>query len=235
MHTVRSYVTCERSVIVVHLIRDKAKKQKIHKIGEKYNRERSEMFSKKVFGLMSIAASNIKCARTIKQINDTLLTYAHQTNAMCMSVPIVSHHSANNHRWQIRIEDAQQTLPCRMQRRSFSSNFRKEVNFKVVKGNELIRNAIETKRANIREKKEVFVHNLRDKKTKVQEKVKEMEEIVERENILTIPNLLCAGRALMSPYLGYVIVQEQFTFAIGLLVVAGLSDLVRTLAVLDAG
>lgn len=53
-----------------------------------------------------------------------------------------------------------------------------------------------------------------------------MEEIVERENIFTIPNLLCVTRSFLAPYIGYVIVQEQYQLAIGLLIFAGLTDLV---------
>ncbi|XP_031630837.1 probable cardiolipin synthase (CMP-forming) [Contarinia nasturtii] len=66
---------------------------------------------------------------------------------------------------------------------------------------------------------------IREKKSKVKEKVREMEEIVERENIFTIPNLLCVTRSFLAPYIGYVITQEHYQLAIGLLAFAGLTDL----------
>ncbi|TPX69561.1 hypothetical protein SpCBS45565_g02276 [Spizellomyces sp. 'palustris'] len=47
-----------------------------------------------------------------------------------------------------------------------------------------------------------------------------------KENIYTIPNALTVGRLVLSPVIGYLIVSEQFTWALGTLIVAGLSDLV---------
>lgn len=110
--------------------------------------------------------------------------------------------------------------------RFYSNIHRKEIDLKVAKGKKLITETIETKRINLQQRKAILVQELRDKKTKVKEKVKEMEEIVERENILTIPNLLCVGRAVLAPYVGYVIVQGDYKLAIGLLVIAGVTDLV---------
>lgn len=49
----------------------------------------------------------------------------------------------------------------------------------------------------------------------------------QKENPFTIPNVLCIARIAMSPYLGYVILQDNYTLAIGLLVFAGITDLVR--------
>ncbi|XP_074657525.1 cardiolipin synthase (CMP-forming)-like [Tubulanus polymorphus] len=46
-----------------------------------------------------------------------------------------------------------------------------------------------------------------------------------RENILTIPNILTASRIVLAPILGYLVVQESFTWAAGLFVFAGLTDL----------
>lgn len=114
--------------------------------------------------------------------------------------------------------------------RFYSDTHRKDINIKVTKGKQSIKDAIQTKRTDFKEKKRVFVQDFREKKSqmkeKVQEKVKEMEEIVERENIFTIPNWLCVGRAALSPVVGYVIIQEQYMLSIGLLTIAGLSDLV---------
>lgn len=116
-------------------------------------------------------------------------------------------------------------------KRFYASVERKDINLKFEKGKQIITENIETKRMQLREKKEILVQGIREKKTKVQEKarekVKEMEEIVERENIFTIPNFLCVGRSFLAPYIGYVIVLEQYPLAIGLLVVAGITDLVR--------
>ncbi|XP_069788527.1 cardiolipin synthase (CMP-forming) [Narcine bancroftii] len=45
------------------------------------------------------------------------------------------------------------------------------------------------------------------------------------ENPWTIPNLLCMARIGLSPYLGYLIVEEKFNFALGLFTFAGITDL----------
>lgn len=49
--------------------------------------------------------------------------------------------------------------------------------------------------------------------------------IIERENIWTIPNLLCVGRILTSPYLSYLILSQDYQVALWLLAIAGVSDL----------
>jgi len=46
-----------------------------------------------------------------------------------------------------------------------------------------------------------------------------------RENVYTIPNLLCVIRMGMAPMLGYMVISEQYGPALGLFVVAGLTDL----------
>ncbi|XP_062912277.1 cardiolipin synthase (CMP-forming) isoform X2 [Mobula hypostoma] len=45
------------------------------------------------------------------------------------------------------------------------------------------------------------------------------------ENPWTIPNLLCMARIGLSPYLGYLIVGEEFNLALGLFTLAGITDL----------
>ncbi|XP_043552512.1 cardiolipin synthase (CMP-forming) [Chiloscyllium plagiosum] len=45
------------------------------------------------------------------------------------------------------------------------------------------------------------------------------------ENPWTIPNLLCVARIGLSPYLGYLIVEEEFNLALGLFILAGITDL----------
>ncbi|KAL6254884.1 hypothetical protein P5V15_014226 [Pogonomyrmex californicus] len=54
---------------------------------------------------------------------------------------------------------------------------------------------------------------------------KKVEEIIEKENIWTIPNLLCMGRIITSPFLSYLILSQDYQIALWLLAFAGLSDL----------
>ena len=94
-----------------------------------------------------------------------------------------------------------------------------------VKRSELFQEALEKKKQQLQEKKLQFqekTQQLRDKRDKVRERV---EEVIERENIFTIPNALCIGRIPFSPYLRYVIVQGEFSLAMGLMIAAGLTDL----------
>lgn len=99
-----------------------------------------------------------------------------------------------------------------------------ELQLRAVQGKEFIKDALEQRKELLLEKKAIFVQDMRDKRARVKER---MEEIVERENVLTIPNLLCVTRGLMAPYLGYVIIQGDFTLGMGVLAVAGLTDLVQ--------
>jgi hypothetical protein len=50
-----------------------------------------------------------------------------------------------------------------------------------------------------------------------------------RENIYTLPNLLTTSRIIACPVLGWSIIQGNFPLATGLLLYAGISDLVRLL------
>lgn len=52
-----------------------------------------------------------------------------------------------------------------------------------------------------------------------------VERIIERENIWTVPNLLCMGRIVTSPFLSYLILSQDYQIALWLLAFAGLSDL----------
>ncbi|XP_011338317.2 probable cardiolipin synthase (CMP-forming) isoform X2 [Ooceraea biroi] len=54
---------------------------------------------------------------------------------------------------------------------------------------------------------------------------RKVEEIIERENIWTVPNLLCMGRIVTSPFLSYLILSQDYQIALWLLAFAGLSDL----------
>lgn len=46
------------------------------------------------------------------------------------------------------------------------------------------------------------------------------------ENILTVPNIITVCRIAATPYLGYLVLTEQFSWATGLFLVAGISDVV---------
>ncbi|GAB6021711.1 hypothetical protein CHUAL_004291 [Chamberlinius hualienensis] len=58
------------------------------------------------------------------------------------------------------------------------------------------------------------------------EKIKEkLEETIVKENIFTVPNYLCVTRIILSPVLGYLVLQNNFDFALGLFAFAGVTDL----------
>lgn len=48
-----------------------------------------------------------------------------------------------------------------------------------------------------------------------------------RENIYTIPNMLTVGRLIAAPYVGYLIVNHDYPLALGVFVLAGLTDMVK--------
>ena len=50
---------------------------------------------------------------------------------------------------------------------------------------------------------------------------------LQKENIYTLPNLLSFLRIGVSPYIGYLIISQEFTTALILSLLAALSDLVR--------
>ncbi|XP_012255268.2 probable cardiolipin synthase (CMP-forming) [Athalia rosae] len=52
-----------------------------------------------------------------------------------------------------------------------------------------------------------------------------VEEVIEKENIWTVPNFLCISRIITSPYLGYLIVSQDYQVALCLLALAGITDL----------
>lgn len=47
------------------------------------------------------------------------------------------------------------------------------------------------------------------------------------ENPWTIPNLLCVSRILLAPFLGHLIIQQNFDLSLALFVLAGATDLVK--------
>ncbi|XP_045776664.1 probable cardiolipin synthase (CMP-forming) isoform X1 [Maniola jurtina] len=92
------------------------------------------------------------------------------------------------------------------------------------KGVEIVRDLKQQKEITehkFKKKKEHLVKDILETKAKVREKI---EEVVEKENVFTVPNILCMARIAMSPYLGYIILQDNYNLALGLLVFAGITD-----------
>ncbi|XP_073950560.1 cardiolipin synthase [Choristoneura fumiferana] len=93
------------------------------------------------------------------------------------------------------------------------------------RGEELVRDIKQQRELTgqrLREKSEHLVKDILETKAKVKERI---EEVVERDRVYTIPNFLCVTRIAMSPYLGYVILQDNYNLALGLLAFAGVTDL----------
>ncbi|XP_065565488.1 probable cardiolipin synthase (CMP-forming) isoform X2 [Artemia franciscana] len=55
-------------------------------------------------------------------------------------------------------------------------------------------------------------------------KSKKLHIKLKKEDIMTIPNVLSMGRIISTPFLGYLIVNCQYEYAVSLLVVAGITD-----------
>ncbi|PNF36483.1 hypothetical protein B7P43_G15884 [Cryptotermes secundus] len=90
------------------------------------------------------------------------------------------------------------------------------------KEKQLLHGMLQKKKEHFKESGQILLKDIKETRDKVKEK---MEEIIERENVLTIPNLLCISRIVMSPFLGYFILQSEYHLALGLFVFAGVSDL----------
>lgn len=99
----------------------------------------------------------------------------------------------------------------------YSTDVKKELQVKSVK----IQDVLQKNKQLLQERKNILVQDIRERKERVKERV---DQVIERENIFTVPNLLCIGRCALAPYLSYVIIQNDFTFAMGLLVAAAISD-----------
>ncbi|KDR10558.1 putative cardiolipin synthetase [Zootermopsis nevadensis] len=91
------------------------------------------------------------------------------------------------------------------------------------KPQELLQSMLQKKKQHFKESGQILLKDIKETRDKVKEK---MEEIVERENVLTIPNLLCISRIVISPFLGYLILQSEYHLALGVFVFAGITDLV---------
>ncbi|KAI8425173.1 hypothetical protein MSG28_006998 [Choristoneura fumiferana] len=82
------------------------------------------------------------------------------------------------------------------------------------RGEELVRDIKQQRELTgqrLREKSEHLVKDILETKAKVKERI---EEVVERDRVYTIPNFLCVTRIAMSPYLGYVILQDNYNLAL---------------------
>uniref|UniRef100_A0A1B6LKR0 cardiolipin synthase (CMP-forming) n=1 Tax=Graphocephala atropunctata TaxID=36148 RepID=A0A1B6LKR0_9HEMI len=115
-------------------------------------------------------------------------------------------------------------------------NFVKEVKSqeiaKSLKGHSMMKGVhgvIQDKRLKLNQTEERWKRNskriladIKETKSKMKEK---MEEIIERENVWTVPNLLCVSRIAAAPYLGYLILEQDFHWALGLLTVAAITDM----------
>lgn len=77
------------------------------------------------------------------------------------------------------------------------------------------------KKEDINRRKALRLQILQDiKQTK-----RKVEVIIDKENIWTVPNILCMGRIVTSPYLSYLILSQDYQIALWLLIIAGFSDL----------
>jgi len=121
-------------------------------------------------------------------------------------------------------------------RKSSDIKVKTDFELKTARSAELLQNAIEEKKKVWKEKKDEIHHlkvkfrddlkeNIKEKREKVKEVREKVESIIERENVFTIPNVLSMGRVVLSPYLGYVIVCGDYPLGMGLLVIAGVTDM----------
>ena len=114
--------------------------------------------------------------------------------------------------------------------RLYADSKKQSLHLKTLKGRNILQEVLDKKRESFIERKNVIVEDIREARHKVQERVREkMEEVYEKENIMTIPNLLTMSRMVLSPYIGYVIIDGHYGMAISLLAVAGITDLVSSL------
>lgn len=67
-------------------------------------------------------------------------------------------------------------------------------------------------------KSKFILDDIKETKLKVQDTIK--------ENIWTIPNMLCMTRIVFSPYLGYLIVNGNFKYALSFVAIASITDLI---------
>lgn len=73
----------------------------------------------------------------------------------------------------------------------------------------------------IKKQGKMILSDIKETKVKIKER---MEKVIERENIWTVPNLLCMSRICLSPLLAYFILHAQYDYALGFVIVAGITD-----------
>lgn len=109
--------------------------------------------------------------------------------------------------------------------RLYADRQKQYLHLKTIQGRTILQEVIDKKRESFIERKNVIVEDIREARHKVKEKVRvKMEEVIERENIVTLPNMLTISRMALAPYIGYVIVDADYNYAITLLAAAGLTD-----------
>ncbi|EEB18423.1 cdp-diacylglycerol--glycerol-3-phosphate 3-phosphatidyltransferase, putative [Pediculus humanus corporis] len=88
-------------------------------------------------------------------------------------------------------------------------------------GNAAAKISFKNAKRKMKEKGKIIIQDIKDTKNKMKEK---FEGVIERENVYTIPNLICVTRIGLSPLLGYLIISENFEYALAFMVIAGISD-----------
>lgn len=111
----------------------------------------------------------------------------------------------------------------------YSHNRRPFLKLKEIKKPEILHKVFQDKRQRLKQTElklrksgKMILEDIKETKTKMKEK---MEEVIERENVVTIPNMLCVTRILLSPYIGYLIIQTDFHQALAVIMFAGVTDL----------
>lgn len=100
-----------------------------------------------------------------------------------------------------------------------TNNFSKKIVKEIINRN---KEKLRDTEMRLKEKGQFILKDIKNTKEKVKGTV---EEIIEKENIYTIPNLLCITRILVTPYIGFLIVSSKFDYALIVLGVAALTDL----------
>ncbi|XP_022163673.1 probable cardiolipin synthase (CMP-forming) [Myzus persicae] len=88
-----------------------------------------------------------------------------------------------------------------------------------------LKNAIRDKQIILQKTKQKFqtkgkfiLDDIKETKSKVRDTIK--------ENVWTVPNMLCMTRIVLSPYLGYLIVNGNFEYALSFVAIASVTDLI---------
>lgn len=117
----------------------------------------------------------------------------------------------------------------------------KELIIKVKKYLERNKDKFSDTELKVREKAQIIVEDIKATKKKVRESVENIIEVsryfhitnyyrrnpFQKENIYTIPNFLCVLRIGLCPWLGILIFNDEYHFALGILGFAAVTDLVR--------